>query len=189
MNAERMTELAALHAVGALDGAEAREFEAVLATACADARAEVRRMNDTAAALTCACTAPPPAHLKAKVLARIRQPSRSAAAQRSLFFVTRDEGEWQPLPVPGVRMKELAADARRGTSVRLYELAPGARFPHHHHSGPEECFVVSGDFHVEGRVLQGGDFHHAEEGTDHCESYTVAGCQLLVMATTTDYKG
>jgi len=184
-----MNELAALNAIGALDGPEAREFEASLASADPDARAEVRRMNDTAAALAHARSAPLPANLKAKAMARIRLPAPDQPPPHPFFFIGRNEGEWQTLPVPGIRMKELTADPRRGMSVRLYELTPGARFPHHHHSGPEECFVVSGDFHVEGRVLHGGDFHHAEEGTDHGESYTVAGCQLLVMATTTDYKG
>ena len=187
MNAERMNELAALHAVGALDGVEAREFEAALTSAEGDAQADVRRMNNTAAALAHARSAPLPANLKAKVMARVRQPRRVEMSPASFFTITHDGGQWQALPVPGVRMKELTADPRRGTSVRLYELAPGTRFPHHHHSGPEECFVLSGDFHVEGRVLHAGDFHHAEEHTDHGESYTVGGCRLLVMATTADY--
>ena len=90
--------------------------------------------------------------------------------------------------MPGVRVKDLVADTRRGLSVQLYELAPGARFPTHHHSGPEECYVVSGDFHVEGRVLHGGDFHHADAESDHDESFTEKGCTLLVMVATADYK-
>lgn len=187
MNAEHINELAALNAVGALDGAEVREFEAALASADAAAQAEVRRLNDTAAALALARRAPLPAGLKAKVMARFREPPPVNAPPTSFFSITRDEGQWQTLPVPGVRMKELTADPQRGTSVRLYELAPGTRFPQHQHSGPEECFVLSGDFHVEGLVLHAGDFQHAEERTEHGESFTVGGCQLLVMATTTDY--
>jgi len=188
MITEQISELAALNAVGALDESEAREFAAILASAAADALAEARRMNDTAAALAHVHGATPPASLKARVMARVRQPLGSFAGVIPFFSVTRDEGQWQTLPVPGVRMKELTADPRRGTSVRLYELAPGTRFPHHHHSGPEECYVLAGDFHVQGRVLHGGDFHHAEANTDHDESFTVGGCQLLVMATTADYE-
>ncbi|MCI0535966.1 MAG: cupin domain-containing protein [Verrucomicrobiales bacterium] len=189
MNAERMNELAALNAVGALDAAEARAFEAALASAGPEVQAEVRRINDTAAAFAFARRAQLPAHLKSKVMGRIGQPAAAKAPNVPFYSVSRDEGQWQTLPVPGVRMKELAADPRRGTSVRLYELAPGTRFPHHRHSGPEECFVLSGDFHVEGHVLHAGDFHHAEEQTDHGESFTIEGCQLLVMARTTDYGG
>ena len=187
MNAERMNELEGLHATGALDGPEARELAVALASADADVQGAVRRMNDTAAALAHAGSAPLPADLKAKVMARVRRSAPGQPPHNPFFFVGRNEGEWQTLPVPGVRMKELMADPRRGTSVRLYELAAGARFPHHHHSGPEECFVVSGDCHIEGRTLHAGDFHHAEGLSDHGESYTVGGCQLLVMATTTDY--
>lgn len=188
-----MTELAALHAVGALDGGDLREFEAALAAAGAAVPVEVRHMNDTAAAFAFGRPTTLPAGLKAKVMKRILRSAVPSGpgmpASLPFFFVTRDEGQWVALPVPGVRMKELASDSRRGSTVRLYELAPGARFPNHHHTGPEECFVLSGDFHVEGRVLRGGDFHHAEEHTDHAESYTDGGCTLLVMATATDYEG
>src|SRR5262249_54034568 len=97
------------------------------------------------------------------------------------------EGEWKTLPIPGVRCKELAHDARRGLSVKLYELAPGSTFPSHRHSGPEECFVLSGDFHVEGTVLHAGDFHHAPPQSDHRLSSTVTGCQLLVVVADIDY--
>lgn len=187
MNTERLLELAALHAAGALDGQELQEYEVARRDAAPAVQAEIARLHDTAAALAFRAPAVPPPSLKARVLAAVR-PS-PPPARLPFAFVMRDEGYWQALPVPGVRMKELAADPARGTSVRLYELAPGAHFPHHHHSGPEECFVVSGDFHVEGRVLHGGDFHHADEHSDHGESYTEGGCMLLVMATSTDYHG
>jgi hypothetical protein len=54
--------------------------------------------------------------------------------------------------------------------------------------GPEERFVVSGDFHVEGRVLHAGGFHHAQAESDHGESFTEGGCRLLVMVATDDYR-
>jgi anti-sigma factor ChrR (cupin superfamily) len=69
----------------------------------------------------------------------------------------------------------------------LYELAPGTRFPSHHHAGAEECYVLSGDFHVEGSILHAGDFHHAESHSDHHESFTEHGCQLLIVAAAGDY--
>lgn len=192
MNAERFNELATLHAVGALDGAELREFETLAATVSPALKAEVAQWQDTAALLAVASISARPAApaVKAKIMARIKPgPSVPPAQNQNPFYsITREEGEWATLPVPGVRVKTLAEDTRRGLSTKLYELAPGVHFPGHHHSGPEECFVLSGDFHVEGRVLHGGDFHHAEPHSDHGESFTVNGCTLLVMAVSDDYK-
>jgi len=41
---------------------------------------------------------------------------------------------------------------------------------------------------VAAEVLHGGDFHHAEEESDHGESFTENGCTLLVMVATADYN-
>ena len=189
MNPEQLGELAALKAVGALNNGDDGKVQDLLKQADAKTQAWAARLQDDAA-LMAAAQSParkPSISLKGKILARVQAAERPAG-QNSFFFIGRTEGEWQTLPVPGVRVKDLSVDARRGLSVKLYELAPGARFPGHHHSGPEECFVVSGDFQVEGRVLGAGDFHHAESGSDHGESFTAHGCTLLVMATTDDYK-
>ncbi|MDR3456560.1 MAG: cupin domain-containing protein [Verrucomicrobiae bacterium] len=189
MKPEQLSELAALKAVGALDIREADAAQNLLNQAGAKTRAEAVRLEE-AAALMAVAQSParkPSPSLKGKILARVGAGARPPA-QNPFFFVGRNEGEWQTLPVPGVRVKDLSVDARRGTSVKLYELAAGARFPGHHHSGPEECYVLAGDFHVEGRVLHGGDFHHAEGESDHEESFTEHGCTLLVMVTTADYN-
>ncbi len=192
MNAERTTELAALNAAGVLDGDDLREFQILLAESDSALARDLGRWNDVVAAVIIAGTEPRsvPAELKARVIERIAASAKPAPAKQTAIFysILQSEGEWKTLTTPGVRVKDLAADARRGMSVKLYELAPGTRFPAHHHSGPEECFVVSGDFHVEGRVLHGGDFHHAEGESDHGESFTENGCTLLVTATTADYQ-
>jgi quercetin dioxygenase-like cupin family protein len=192
MNAERTTELAALNAAGVLDGDDLREFQILLAESDSALARDLGRWNDVVAAVIIAGTEPRsvPAELKARVIERIAASAKPAPAKQtaSFYSILQSEGEWKTLLIPGVRVKDLAADARRGMSLKLYELAPGTRFPTHHHSGPEECFVVSGDFHVEGRVLHGGDFHHAEGDSDHGESFTENGCTLLVTATTADYQ-
>ena len=192
MTRERTTELTALYAAGLLDGDELREFQNLLAKNDPAVERELGCWNEVVAAATVVMTGPrkAPANLKARVMAQIGAVAKPLPAKPAVNFysILQSEGEWQTLPVPGVRVKNLAADTRRGLSVQLYELAPGARFPSHHHSGPEECFVVSGDFHVEGRVLHGGDFHHAEEESDHGESFTENGCTLLVMVATADFN-
>ncbi|HKX60508.1 MAG TPA: cupin domain-containing protein [Verrucomicrobiae bacterium] len=188
MNPERLRELAAINAVGGLDGEEMREFDRLMASAPADARAEVAALNNTAAligAVQRTVERPSPA-LKAKIISHIAGTGRGTDSP--FYFIRRNAGEWKALPVPGVRCKDLAEDVRRGFSVKLYELAPGTRFPAHHHSGAEECFVLSGDFHVQGSTLQAGDFHHSEAETTHDESFTVGGCQLLIVAAAAAYK-
>jgi len=192
MTRERTTELAALYAAGVLDGEDLHEFQDLLAKKDPAIERELGCWNEVVAAATIARAEPrnAPANLKARVMAQIGAVAKPAPAKPAVNFysILQSEGEWKTLPVPGVRVKSLANDERRGLSVQLYELAPGTRFPSHHHSGPEECFVVSGDFHVEGRVLHGGDFHHAEEESDHGESFTENGCTLLVMVATADYN-
>ena len=187
MNAERLKELATLNAAGALDGPDLQEFQSLVASADSATQAELGRWNDLAVAAAIAQTKPckVPGHLKSRVLNQIKKPA--AASLPSFYSILRNEGEWKTLPVPGVRVKDLAENSRHGLSVKIYELAAGAHFPSHHHTSAEECFVLSGDFHVEGRVLQGGDFHHAEAETDHGESFTEGGCQLLVVVATQDY--
>lgn len=193
MKSESLNELAALKAVGALDAdaegtAQLREF---LAAADAQTKDEVAKLADAAALMAVAHSPArqPSISLKGKIMARIQAGELRAAkpAPNPFFFVGRNEGQWETLPVPGVRVKNLNVDERRGISVKLYELAPRTQFPEHHHSGPEECYVLAGDFHVEGRVLQAGDFHHAEANSDHRVSHTENGCTLLVMVTTADY--
>jgi len=191
MTRERTTELAALYAAGVLDGEDLHEFQDLLAKKDPAIERELGCWNEVVAAATIARAEPrnAPANLKARVMAQIGAVAKPLPAKPAVNFysILQSEGEWKTLPVPGVRVKSLANDERRGLSVQLYELAPGTRFPSHHHSGPEECFVVSGDFHVEGRVLHGGDFHHAEAESDHGESFTENGCTLLVMVATADY--
>ncbi|MCY7363196.1 MAG: hypothetical protein LH629_14190, partial [Ignavibacteria bacterium] len=57
----------------------------------------------------------------------------------------------------------------------------------HHHSGAEECYVISGDVYAQGTVLGPGDFHHAEGGSDHEMLYTKNGCTLLLVVEPKDY--
>jgi anti-sigma factor ChrR (cupin superfamily) len=55
-----------------------------------------------------------------------------------------DVAEWMAHAVPGIRMKVLALNKPRGYATLLLDVAPGTRFPPHHHGGAEECYVVAG---------------------------------------------
>jgi anti-sigma factor ChrR (cupin superfamily) len=78
-------------------------------------------------------------------------------------------------------MKVLALNKRRGYATLLLDVAPGTRFPSHHHGGAEECYVVSGSLFTCGRRLGAGDFVHADADTDHGELWTEEGCRVILV--------
>jgi anti-sigma factor ChrR (cupin superfamily) len=123
---------------------------------------------------------PSPA-IRDALLARIAAPSNHT--------ITGAEGEWVETALPGLRMKILAIDRARDRVTMLLKAEPGARYPAHRHSGPEECYVISGSLHVEGRLLRAGDFHHAEGDSDHSELWTDEGVEVLLVASASDYTG
>lgn len=120
----------------------------------------------------------PPAGLKSLVLARV---AREAAVPAGFAFQFAADDEWLPYPVPGIRMKVLARDETSGYATLLLDVAPGVRFPAHHHGGAEECYVISGSIHTLGRRLGPGDFVHADAGTDHPELWTEEGARVLLI--------
>jgi anti-sigma factor ChrR (cupin superfamily) len=132
----------------------------------------------TAVALASAAygEAPSPA-VKTRLMDRV-----AASAVPAGFRVIRaDDDRWLPHPVPGIRMKILALNNERGYATLLLDVAPGARFPPHHHGGAEECYVVSGTLFNGGQKLYAGDFIHADGDTDHGELWTEEGCRVILV--------
>jgi quercetin dioxygenase-like cupin family protein len=122
--------------------------------------------------------------VRRQLLARVAEiePSPSGFAFR---FATEDD--WLPHPVPGIRMKVLAVNQESGYATLLLDVAPGTRFPAHHHDGDEECYVIAGSVLTLGRRLGPGDFLHADAGTDHGELWTDVGAQVLLVVPPEDY--
>jgi anti-sigma factor ChrR (cupin superfamily) len=139
------------------------EFDEAVALALAEAAAD-------------AAPAPRP-ELKRQLLDRVRAATEPAGFA---FHWTRDE-QWLPHPVPGIKMRVLALNKRRGYATLLLDVEPGTRFPSHHHGGAEECYVVSGSLYTCGRHLVAGDFVHADADTDHGELWTEEGCQVILV--------
>jgi anti-sigma factor ChrR (cupin superfamily) len=69
----------------------------------------------------------------------------------------------------------------------LLKGEPGASYPAHRHTGPEECYVIRGSLVVEGQLLRAGDFHHAEGDSHHGELHTDEGVEVLLVAAASDY--
>ena len=126
----------------------------------------------------------PRADVKSALLARV---AVDASAPAGFAFRFAPDADWAPHPVPGIRMKVLAINRRTGYATLLLDVAPGTRFPAHHHDGDEECFVLSGSVHTLGRRLGAGDFLHADAGTDHGELWTDEGARVLLVVPREDY--
>ena len=115
--------------------------------------------------------------LRWKLMQRIAEP----AVPAGFAFHHASDDRWLPHPVPGIRMKVLALNKTRGYATLLLDVAPGTRFPSHHHGGAEECYVVSGSIFTCGRRLGPGDFVHADADTDHGELWTDEGAQVILI--------
>jgi anti-sigma factor ChrR (cupin superfamily) len=116
------------------------------------------------------------ADVKQRLMARVRE----AAEPAGFAFSWRADDVWMPHAVPGIKMKVLALNKQRYATL-LLDVAPGTRFPSHHHGGAEECYVVSGSLFTCGRRLGPGDFVHADADTDHGELWTEEGCQVILI--------
>lgn len=167
-------------AIGALDPDERLDLHDRLAALPAAVRHEVTQLYDAAVeiAATTSGEAPSPG-VRAALLATIVVPSNHT--------VTASDGEWVQTPVRGVRMKILAIDRERDRVTMLLRGEPGATYPAHRHTGPEECYVIRGSLIVEGQLLRAGDFHHAEGASDHDALHTDEGVEVLLVAAASDY--
>jgi len=122
--------------------------------------------------------------VKTQLMARIAD--RAPAPTGFSLCFARDD-DWLPHPVPGIRMKVLSISRRSGYATLLLDAQPGARFPAHHHSGDEECYVIAGSIMTLGRRLGPGDFIHADAGTEHGDLWTEEGARVLLVVPAEDY--
>jgi len=177
---EQIEALALADAAGALDAAEQAELRRLVALLPAGIRSEVARLYDLTEMLGSTADGPaPPAQVRDRLMASILGPSRYTQAAT--------DAEWQDSGIPGLTLRILALDRERDVVTMLLRGEPGARYPSHRHSRPEECYVLRGSVIIDGRVLGPGDFHHADADSEHGEIYTVDGAEVLLVAAATDY--
>jgi quercetin dioxygenase-like cupin family protein len=200
MNQEYLDELAALNALGALDGEDLAEFKRAAGRGDRDLTeliAAYGRVADFISVSQKASAVPNPI-VKEKVMRRVRESlakelsregpgEQTKSTEKNFLNVFASEGEWLKHPVPGVEVKQLSLNQERGYATLLMRVAAGTHYPQHHHSGPEECYVLQGDVHVGSHVFGPGDFHHADAGSDHGELFTESGCTLLLVVAASDY--
>jgi quercetin dioxygenase-like cupin family protein len=199
MNSDGLTELAALHALGVLEGDDAQAVRDLLKSGNPSLDADLAAFQEVAEAL--AKTLPiqrPSATVKEKLMleieARQRADPRLGALKQLLpplsggfaFVHEVQAAGWHKLPVPGAYFKLLSLDPQRQFAVGLGKLDPGAHYLSHKHFGPEDIYMLSGDLHIGDKVLHAGDYHHAAAGSTHPENFTEHGCTLLIVLSTQD---
>jgi anti-sigma factor ChrR (cupin superfamily) len=181
---ELLEEQAALYALGALTQHEARACETHLAAGEADWVIAVQSGEQVVKAL--GYVAPEAAPRKAVRLRLLDQlaaePKTPALPANNALVATRyQEIQWKEIQ-PGVFAKVLYKDPVARTVSTLYRLAPGTTFTEHTHAGSEQCFILEGDFIVNGESFGPGDFHCATPGSTHELITTTQGTVLLVIA-------
>ncbi|MDA0811636.1 MAG: cupin domain-containing protein [Verrucomicrobia bacterium] len=195
---ERRAELAALHALGALDAGSIEQIAECLGCPAAELEDAVERFDILLAAMsqTLLPQIPPPPDAKAEIdrmLGFIQDDPGTEEVDngQGFAYVLNDEGQWRPLPVlkGGARIKELSHDPDSAFTVMLLELDPGTKFPSHSHHGVEETYLISGDLRIEDRVLKPGDYARALPGSRHHALYSETGCRALVVTARENYPG
>ncbi|MDT5271915.1 MAG: hypothetical protein QOH49_4101 [Acidobacteriota bacterium] len=176
---------AALYALGALEGAEAREFEEHVAAGCEACAAELREFEAVAGDLGLAAPeAEPPAGVRARLLSLVSEGGgESGAGIAPGFLVLRaGEGRWRPTDDAGVSFKLLFSDRERGTVTTLMRMEPGSRIRSHRHLGVEQCLVLEGDVRSGAIGMKAGDFNCSMPGSVHEELVTDGGALLLLVS-------
>jgi anti-sigma factor ChrR (cupin superfamily) len=197
---------AALYALGALEGEEARAFEAHMEEGCDACAAELREFESGVGSRgRAAPPAEPPSNTRARLLERLAavddseagaadasgledsgREGASADPSRSLcgegFLVVRaGEGRWLTAGDDGVSFKLLYTDRERGTFTTLVRMDAGASIPAHRHLGVEQCLVIEGDLRAGGVEMYAGDFNCSLPGSVHEELTTTGGALFLIV--------
>lgn len=172
--------LALADAAGALEPGEQRELRQRLAQQPVTVRREIAQLYDATLQLAgdASPQRPSPA-VRERLMAALDEPGN--------YTVAADDGPWNDSGLPGIDVKILAVDHQRGLVTLLLRGEPGARYPSHRHSAPEECYVIRGSVTIAGRLLRAGDFHHADAGSDHGEISTAEGAEVLLIGAIDDY--
>jgi len=172
---EELLDLADVYALGALDGEELAQFQAHLSAGCAECQTRVKDAGDALAMVPQAITPlTPPDRAKSRLFEQID------AEKPGLCFNLANQGEWQEM-APGVTAKVLNMDPDRQRVTALVRMAAGSHYDSHRHTRTEELVVIEGSCHCGGKLLQKGDYHRAEAGSIHYETYTDDGSLMLLI--------
>jgi quercetin dioxygenase-like cupin family protein len=172
---EELLDLAEIYALGALDGDELAEFQAHLSAGCAECQ---RRVNEIREAFTSVPSTieqlTPPDRVKSRIFEQID------ADKPGYSFILAKDGAWKEI-AQGISAKVLNMDPDRQRVTALVRMAPGSRYDNHRHTRTEELVVIEGSCYCGGKLLQKGDYHRAEAGSIHLDTYSDDGSLMLMI--------
>lgn len=180
-------EFASLYSLGMLTGTDLARFEAWLSAGDPEAVAALESAQESVVAMAEATATPAPPALKERLMKRLQRPDTAASLPSGLrAMVRQDEGQWRPLPYPGVESKTLYLDRASGTHAVLVRMAAGSEYPAHHHAEDEHLIVLEGDLIFQGYELQAGDYVLAAGDSVHSVSTSRGGCTLFAIRNSRD---
>jgi quercetin dioxygenase-like cupin family protein len=172
---DELLDLAEIYALGALDGDDLAEYQAHLETGCGECQVRASEASQMLAALPGGYQA-----LTASAAVKTRIFEQIDRDKPGLSFVFADHGQWMAV-APGVRAKVLNLDADRQRVTALVRMDPGSRFDNHRHTRTEELVVIEGSCYCGGKLLRKGDYHRAEAGSIHLDTFTDDGSLMLII--------
>jgi len=178
-NTEEFEDLAAAVTLGALSDKEESLTTLIKSggTELQKDLAELRRVNRALAVAPERPIEPPPA-VKDRLLQSLKT-SEAITRLPEYAVIKENEGEWQNM-APGVSFKNLFNNPAIGSSTMLMRMAAGSILPSHHHDHIEELYVIEGDCYSAGQRLTAGDYHRAEDDSEHGTTFTEHGCLMIV---------
>ena len=184
-----------LNSLGLLSGKEKNDFDSNLKNLSSEDRKYASEFNNLTSLFSKLISNKddknvPSQDVKKNIFRMLDSDTLNAESKSNIGFeyVFADQSEWLKHPVEGIEFKQLSYNEKKDYVMLLLRVAPDTYYPAHHHSGAEECYVLSGDVYAQGKVLGPGDFHHAEGGSDHEPLYTKNGCTVLLVVDPEDYN-
>lgn len=184
-------ELALLHALGVLEGAPRRAFEAALGEGSAEHAEALRQAGEVLVSIEVAGAMEPPEGLAGRIgklsveLAAEPGHEGSQAGFRLSRQVASDPEAWKASAYAGCSYRVLYRNPEAQTVTYLLRMEPGAKIPPHRHvNAAEQCWVLNGDVVSAGVTAVAGDFFVAEPRTTHDWITTVNGNLQLIVGPT-----
>jgi len=188
---EAVEEQISLYAAGALPAGEHQSVEERLQRGWPEGQAAWAALQPGIEAMLLAIPAASlPVDLKDRLLQQLPRsvatqaliPKATPAAPGGITFQHQRDANFIPTPYPGITMRLLHVDQAGAKFSALLRVAPGAKYPSHHHDGVEECLVLEGTLMVGNTRMVTGDYQRAEPDSDHVDQWSETGALLYINA-------
>lgn len=188
---QAVEELISLYAAGALPADEHQSVEERLHRGWPEGQAAWEALQPGIEAMLLAIPAGYlPTDLKERLLSQLPRtvaaqaliPKKPASPPGGILFQHQRDAEFVPTPYPGITIRMLHLDQAGAKFSALLRVAPGAKYPSHHHDGIEECLVLEGTLMVGETRMEAGDYQRAEADSDHVDQWSETGALLYINA-------